>query len=168
MQILLMLISLSTSWCASTPTATPEPSPTPFVKPVPAKGTNVTDWEVLAGLDLKTRGTSDNLKKILNTKIKLLGFMVPLDYDNKSIKEFLMIPTPLSCTHVPPPAQNQMVLVKMPKGKKAAYSWGPVYTSGKILIPPSKAGVDNPSFEMVGDSVEFYKAEDGSVKVHNN
>ena len=149
-------------------TPTPLPTQTPFVKPVPAKGSNVTDWDVLSGLDLKTHGTSESLKKILDSKVKLLGFMVPLDYDNKSIKEFLLIPTPLSCTHVPPPAQNQMVLVKIPKGKKAAYSWGPVYTTGKLFIPKTKPGVDAPGFEMVGDSVEFYKAEDGSVKVHNN
>lgn len=166
MQYLLILFSLHL-WAATTATPTPTVSPTPFIKPVPAKGTNVTDWEILTGLDLKTRGTSESLKKILDTKIKLLGFMVPLDYDNKSIKEFLMIPTPLSCTHLPPPAQNQMVLVKMPKGKKADYSWGPVYTSGKLFIPNSKPGVDAPSFEMVGDKVEFYKADD-NVKVHSN
>lgn len=164
MQILIFLFIFNLF--AQTPT--PLPTQTPFVKPVPAKGSNVTDWDVLLGLDLKTKTTNETLKKLLDTKVKLLGFMVPLDYDNKSIKEFLLIPTPLSCTHVPPPAQNQMVLVKMPKGKKAAYSWGPVYTSGKLFIPKTKPGVDNPGFEMVGDSVEFYKATDGSVQVHNN
>lgn len=149
-------------------TSPPAISPTPFIMPVAAKGSNVTNWDLLLGLDLKTHKTSEGLSKILDKKVKLLGFMVPLDYDNKSIKEFLMIPTPLSCTHLPPPAQNQMVLVKMPKGKKADYSWGPVYTSGKLFIPKTKPGEDAPGFEMVGDSVEFYKALDGNVKVHNN
>lgn len=146
---------------------TPTPSPTPFVKPVAPQSEKVTDWAVLEGLDLKTQKTSDNLKKILNTQIKLLGFMVPLDYDNKFIKEFLLIPTPYNCAHVPPPAQNQMVLVKMKKGSKGKYYWGPIYTTGTINLPTKKAD-EVPGFEMVGIEVKEFKVEDGAVKVHNN
>ncbi len=146
-----------------------DPTPTPFVRPVPAKNSGVTDWELLMGLDLKSGKISDKLQKHLNKKMKLLGFMVPLDYDEKSIKEFLLVPTPLSCTHVPPPPQNQIVLVKMKKGSKGNYFWGAVYTEGIIKAAKREKGMmEAPSFEMVGESIVEYKAEDGSVKVHNN
>ncbi|MFZ4713574.1 MAG: DUF3299 domain-containing protein [Bacteriovoracaceae bacterium] len=145
------------------------PSPTPFVKPVPAKNSGVTDWEVLLGLDLKTGKADAKVEKILGKKIKLLGFMVPLDYDDRSIKEFMLLPTPLSCTHVPPPPQNQIILVKMKKGTKGAYFWGPVYTEGIITAAKKdKNMTEVPSYEMVGESIVEYKATDGSVKVHNN
>ena len=32
----------------------------------------------------------------------------------KKNQEFLLIPNPMSCMHVPPPPPNQMILVKMP------------------------------------------------------
>lgn len=150
-------------------TQTPTVSPTPFVKPVAPKSENVTDWAVLEGLDIKDKKVSSTLTKILKTKIKLLGFMVPLDYDNKFIKEFLLIPTPYNCAHVPPPAQNQMVVVKMKKGTKGKYYWGPVYTSGILTLPAAnKNSQELPGFEMEGQEVTEYKPEEGPVKVHNN
>ena len=145
------------------------PTATPFVMPVPAKNSGVTDWDILLGLELKTGKINEKLKKILGKKVKFLGFMVPLDYDERSIKEFMLLPTPLSCTHVPPPPQNQVILVKMKKGSKGTYSWGPVYTEGILTAAKrDKNMTEAPTFDMIGESIEEYKESDGSVKVHNN
>jgi hypothetical protein len=145
------------------------PTATPFVMPVPAKNSGVTNWDILLGLELKTGKINGKLKKILGKKVKFLGFMVPLDYDERSIKEFMLLPTPLSCTHVPPPPQNQIILVKMKKGSKGTYSWGPVYTEGTLTAAKrDKNMTEAPTFDMVGETIEEYKESDGSVKVHNN
>jgi hypothetical protein len=43
--------------------------------------------------------------------IEFLGFMIPTQYEGKTLTEFLLIPVPLSCPHVPPPAEQQIILV---------------------------------------------------------
>ena len=49
-------------------------------------------------------------------KIKLPGFVVPLEGDGKKINEFLLVPYYGACIHVPPPPANQTVYVKVAQG----------------------------------------------------
>lgn len=115
-------------------------------------------WDVLKGHDSKKKKTSKDVKSLLKEKaIKIAGFMVPLDYDKEKIKEFLLIPNPMSCMHVPPPPPNQMILVKMPKGKGAKYFWGPVWAEGKLNLNAKSDG-QSPGYEMSGKAVSEYKS----------
>jgi hypothetical protein len=115
-------------------------------------------WDVLKGHDDKKKKTSKEVKSLLKEKtIKIAGFMVPLDYDKEKIKEFLLIPNPMSCMHVPPPPPNQMILVKMPKGKGAKYFWGPVWAEGKLSLNTKSDG-QSPGYEMSGKAVSEYKS----------
>ena len=52
------------------------------------KGIIEVPWEVLTEYDLENKKIGKNLKKVLNQKVSLKGFMVPLDYSAKNIKEF--------------------------------------------------------------------------------
>lgn len=49
-------------------------------------------------------------------KIKLPGFVVPLEGDAKTLREFLLVPYYGACIHVPPPPANQTVYVKVKQG----------------------------------------------------
>jgi hypothetical protein len=98
-------------------------------------------WEVLEQLDIEKKEIKKNkngkeLIKLVESKkdIQLAGFMIPMDYDDKTIKEFLLIPNPMGCMHLPPPAPNQMVLVKVKKGKVVGYSWNAIWVHGKLSI----------------------------------
>ena len=68
------------------------------------KGNIEVPWEVLQEYDLDKKKLTKNLKKIINQKVSIKGFMIPLDYSAKSIKEFLLVPYIPSCAHVPPPS----------------------------------------------------------------
>ena len=57
------------------------------------------------------------VKNLDGKKIKLPGFVVPLDGDGKKISEFLLVPYYGACIHVPPPPANQTVYVKVAQGE---------------------------------------------------
>lgn len=99
-------------------------------------------WETLKTLDLdpKTKNLKapPNLQKIFGKEITIKGFMMPLDYDSKTVVEFLFMPYVPSCMHVPPPPANQLVLVKMKKGISVQPSFFPIELTGKITLDANK------------------------------
>lgn len=50
-------------------------------------------------------------------RVKLPGFVVPLEMDAKKIDQFLLVPYYGACIHVPPPPANQTVHVVTRQGK---------------------------------------------------
>lgn len=99
-------------------------------------------WETLKTLDLdpKTKALviKDDLKKVLGKEVTIKGFMMPLDYDAKTVVEFLFMPYVPACMHVPPPPPNQLVLVKMAKGSKIQPSFYPIELTGKLSVEANK------------------------------
>lgn len=51
-----------------------------------------------------------------NQKVKIPGFVVPLEGDGRTTTEFLLVPFFGACIHVPPPPPNQIVYVKFSEG----------------------------------------------------
>ena len=49
-------------------------------------------------------------------RVKLPGFVVPLEMDAKEIDQFLLVPYFGACIHVPPPPSNQTVYVQVREG----------------------------------------------------
>lgn len=116
-------------------------------------------WETLKTLDMdpktKKPKASVELQKILGKEITIKGFMMPLDYDSKTVVEFLFMPYVPSCMHVPPPPANQLVLVKMKKGITVAPSMYPIEITGKISIDANK-DLES-SFKMEGLKIKEMK-----------
>jgi hypothetical protein len=68
-------------------------------------------------------------------RVKLPGFVVPLEGDGRAISEFLLVPAG-ACIHVPPPPANQAVYVKIPEDDTQAHNvfdavWGVGIMSAK-------------------------------------
>ena len=97
------------------------------------KGNIEVPWEVLQEYDLDKKKLTENLKKIINKKVSIKGFMIPLDYSAKSIKEFLLVPYIPSCAHVPPPPANMIISVDL-KAKGIKPSYYPIEVIGTINI----------------------------------
>lgn len=49
------------------------------------------------------------------SKARLPGYVVPLEYSQGAIREFLLVPYFGACIHSPPPPANQIVLVRLDK-----------------------------------------------------
>lgn len=107
--------------------------------PQPEKGSK---WSVLRGIEFDKKGKvktiKPDLKKILGTSITIKGFMLPMDFSQKEITEFLLMPYIPSCFHIPPPPPSQIIMVKVAKGKKVAPSYYPVEVTGKIKVEQNK------------------------------
>lgn len=130
------------------------------------KGPEIT-WNMLAKYDLKNKKAPAQLKNDLSKNVYILGLMIPLDFSNKNINEFLLVPYYPSCAHVPPPPENQIirVLTQDKKGIKATYY--PIKVHGKINIAttPKKHATETPDgtlqmaaiYEMTATKIEEIK-----------
>jgi hypothetical protein len=75
------------------------------------------NWILLGSLDTKTRKPTKNLKKILNKKVKISGFIIPIEMSKKTIDEFLLLAF-MGCAHMMP-SDSQAIHVVMNKKSKA-------------------------------------------------
>ena len=114
------------------------------------------DWATLRGLDLKTGALTPELKKLDGNLIELPGFMVPLEDDSSKVTEFLLVPSPQACIHVPPPPPNQMVHVKMASGRTTEMAFGPIWLLGKMQITDYNGPYGVSSFFVTGISTRPY------------
>ena len=114
------------------------------------------DWRLLNQMDYITHNAPSELKILEGKQIKIPGFMVPLEDDQHKVTEFLLVPTPQACIHVPPPPPNQMVYVKMKKGTTSKIG-APIWVYGEFKISTKRSQYGEVSFEMEGEQVEDYK-----------
>jgi len=98
--------------------------------------------------------------------IRMPGYLLPLEFKDKKVTEFLLVPWVGACIHTPPPPANQIVHVKLSKGFKTDSSmYTPVWVNGVIKIEnnnPELSYMDGSknidvSYVMQADEVEFYK-----------
>jgi uncharacterized protein len=117
-------------------------------------------WEDLQQLDLKTGNAPASLKKLDNTVVRVPGFVIPLEDNEQAVSEFLLVPFPMACIHVPAPPPNLIVHVKMDKGKKVAFDfYAPVWAQGRLKIQSTQNVYTEASYFMNGTLVEPYKPE---------
>lgn len=121
---------------------------------VPLSGAEL-DWRQLSEMDYITGKAPPQLEALNGKNVKLPGFMVPLEDNQKDVTEFLLVPNAQACIHVPPPPANQMVYVKMKKGIPAVFE--PIWIYGKFKILTKKSMYGDASFEIEGDGFEVYR-----------
>ncbi len=116
-----------------------------------------TDWATLRELDLKTGAMPGHLKKLDGQRVRIPGFIVPLEDDQNAVSEFLLVPSPTACIHTPPPPGNQMIHVRMAGGRTASRSWGPVWLQGRLRITDIDGPYGKSSYELLGELTEPYR-----------
>lgn len=113
------------------------------------------DWKLLGELDYITGQAPTSLSKYDGTLVKVPGFMVPLEDNQKKVTQFLLVPTPQACIHVPPPPPNQMLLVDINKGTEVAY--GPIWIHGTLKIKTQRTMYGDVSFAFDALYIEPYQ-----------
>ncbi|AGH95076.1 DUF3299 domain-containing protein [Pseudobdellovibrio exovorus] len=114
------------------------------------------DWRLLNQMDYITKHAPTEIQQLEGQRIKIPGFMVPLEDDQRKVTEFLLVPTPQACIHVPPPPPNQMVYVRMKKGTDPIPGL-PIWVYGKFKVSTVRSQYGEVSFEMEGDIIEDYR-----------
>ncbi|MBA3582076.1 MAG: DUF3299 domain-containing protein [Gammaproteobacteria bacterium] len=89
--------------------------------------------------------------------IKIAGFIVPIEMDEKHIYEFFLVPYFGACIHVPPPPPNQIIYVRYPQGLTAAEIIDPFWVVGTLQIEKVAKGIAASSYTLKADKVYIYK-----------
>ena len=114
-------------------------------------------WNKLKELNVKTGQKTDSLADLDGKRIRVPGFIVPLDDDAKGgLSEFLLVPSQTACIHVPPPPANQMIYVQMKSNETPKRENGPIWLSGILRITTVKSGFGQVAFKMLGEKSEVF------------
>lgn len=94
-------------------------------------------------------------------KIKLPGFVSPLDENNGMVTEFLLVPYFGACIHAPPPPLNQTLLIKPQEGKSIAIDkiYEPVWVVGTMNAETVTTDLASAGYVIADAEVMPYEGE---------
>ena len=92
-------------------------------------------------------------------RIRIPGFIVPLERNRDLISEFLLVPYFGACIHVPPPPANQVVHVVPRKPLKGMQTMQAIWISGTISLQSGDSGMGTYGYRLAADSVEIFDFE---------
>jgi hypothetical protein len=121
----------------------------------PATATSIS-WRVLASLDYVSGKMSDTLRTLNGKRVRVPGFIVPLDDFQDVVKEFLLVPYFGACVHTPPPPPNQLVFVKM-TGKQKVSLFEPVWIEGTLMVKQYQSVYGAVGFQLAADRITPYR-----------
>ncbi len=95
-------------------------------------------------------------QELSGSMVKIPGFVIPLEGDDKVITEFLLVPYFGACIHVPPPPPNQIVYVKFPDGAPVQMLWDVIYVVGKLTTTTMEHELAQTGYLLEGIAIEDY------------
>ncbi|MES9874329.1 MAG: DUF3299 domain-containing protein [Candidatus Sedimenticola sp. PURPLELP] len=91
-------------------------------------------------------------------RVKLPGFVVPLEGDGNKLSEFLLVPYYGACIHVPPPPANQTVYVTVPKGDaKIRNAFDTVWVTGTLSAKSFSSDLATAGYHIQAEEVIPYE-----------
>jgi hypothetical protein len=75
------------------------------------------------------------------TTVALSGFVIPAPPDSDGIATAYLVPERGMCSHMPPPAPNQMVRLRLPGDWQPQFIYEPARFSGQLKIEPNSRTV---------------------------
>lgn len=124
--------------------------------------TSMIDWRLLRELDYKTGRAGEKLKAMDGKRVRIPGFMVPLEDDLERVNEFLFVPDGQACIHVPPPPPNQMIFVKMKGDQRVKVLFEPLWLEGMLYLQKIDSPYGAVSFLIEGESLKIFSWPGGA------
>ena len=91
-------------------------------------------------------------------RVRLPGFVVPLEGDGEKLREFLLVPYYGACIHVPPPPANQTVYVTVPEGEaKIRQAFDTVWVTGTLSAKPFTSDLATAGYRIEAEDVSPYE-----------
>ena len=91
------------------------------------------------------------------SRIRIPGFIVPLENQRGQITEFLLVPYFGACIHTPPPPSNQIIHVLPVKPLKNEQTMDAVWVSGVLETTRSDTGMGSAGYRMKAETVAPYR-----------
>ncbi len=97
------------------------------------------------------------VERLNGERIRIPGFVVPLEGDGEYIHEFLLVPYFGACIHVPPPPANQLIHVMPDREIPARWNMVPVWVSGVLTVARLDSELGSAGYQLRGIKVEEYR-----------
>jgi len=97
------------------------------------------------------------IKELDGKDVKIPGFVVPLEGDEETLTEFLLVPYFGACVHVPPPPSNQIVYVKFEKGVPVESLYDAVWVHGKLSTKSWEGEIASVGYRLTGVKIEPFE-----------
>lgn len=126
------------------------------------------DAEGLSDDDPRAQELMDQLKALWDEapvvdeldgrRVRLPGFVVPLEVEPDAIAEFLLVPYYGACIHVPPPPANQTVYVVTAEGRPyRGKLFDTVWVTGTLRVERSSSELAEAGYRLDATAVEPYE-----------
>ena len=89
-------------------------------------------------------------------RVKIPGFVVPLEGTAELTTEFLLVPYFGACIHVPPPPSNQIVYVKFEEGVRIDNIYDAIWVTGELSTDGWKGDIASVGYRLTGEAVEGF------------
>ena len=89
-------------------------------------------------------------------KVRLPGFIIPLDRDGDLVSELLLVPYFGACIHTPPPPANQIVHVVLKKPLKGLRMMDPYWIDGTLDLARGDTGIGVYGYRLKAEAMQPY------------
>lgn len=105
--------------------------------------------------EFNNAGVNDSLN---GRKVRIPGFVAPLDTNGDMVGDFLLVPYYGSCIHSPPPPAHQTVMVNPAKDKSVSLNdiYRPVWVVGEIEVDEIDTDLAKAGYQIKNARVEPY------------
>ena len=90
-------------------------------------------------------------------RVRIPGYVVPLDFSGAGVREFILVPYVGACIHVPPPPSNQIVFVTTDEPHQFDGLFVPVYVTGTLDTMAMHTELADIGYAMTADTIEYYE-----------
>lgn len=99
------------------------------------------------------------VESLNGSRIKMPGYMLPLETGSNGVTEFILTPFAGACIHVPPPPANQLVFVTSEKPWPAVHLFEAIWVTGTIRVNRIQTSLAEIGYDMAADEIEVYEWE---------
>ncbi|MEO1687560.1 MAG: DUF3299 domain-containing protein [Pseudomonadota bacterium] len=90
-------------------------------------------------------------------RVRLPGFIVPIEFDGTGVTAFLLVPYVGACIHVPPPPPNQLVFVTMANEPyQSSGLFEAVWVTGLFGAAAAETTLAEVGYALEADAIEPY------------
>lgn len=100
---------------------------------------------------------NDVVRELAGTRIRIPGYIIPLDYNGEGVKELILVPYVGACIHVPPPPPNQLILVRIEQSYNPREMFEPVYVSGVLGILEEETDLAEVGYSLQAEAITPYE-----------
>lgn len=87
---------------------------------------------------LRARRANAVVDDLDDRQVRLPGYVVPLEFSDSRITEFLLVPWLGACIHTPPPPANQIVHVRFDRGLEIPDDSAPFWVQGRMSVESTR------------------------------